>query len=98
MMPAAYKVGTPRESAVYIFLGYLVARATTGVTSSLLTGQATFFRRFRKCHVATENAKNTAAVYGAFETAQCAVNRLVIPNFNTYGHDVSLLECFNFIE
>ena len=70
----------------------LVARTTARVTGCLLARETALFGRLREGHVAAENAQHTAAVDGAFEAAQCAVDGLVIPYFDTYGHDRSLLE------
>lgn len=71
---------------------FLVAGAAARVACSLFAGKATLFGGLSEGHVATVDPQNAATVDGTLETAQCAVDGLVIPYFDTYRHVRSLLE------
>jgi len=72
-------------------VSYLVACTTAGVTSSFLACETAFFTRLGVRHVRTVNAKYATSVYGSLKTAKSAVYGLVIPYFDTYRHNKSLL-------
>jgi hypothetical protein len=54
-----------------------------GIPLSFLLGDALLFGRLRERHVLAEDAQNAAAVHTALKPAQCAVNRLFVPNFDS---------------
>jgi len=59
----------------------------TGIPPGLFPGDAALFGRLRKSHVRTVNTEHATPVDRTFEPAKRAVNRLVVSNFNSYGHE-----------
>lgn len=51
---------------------------------SFLAGDAALLGRLGESHIRTVDPKHAAAVYGALEPAQSAVDGLIIANFYSY--------------
>ena len=54
-----------------------------------LAGNPPFFGRLRESHIRTIDAKNAAAIHGAFETTQGAIDGFAVSNFDSYGQNYS---------
>ena len=54
-----------------------------------LAGNPPFFGRLCESHIRTIDAKNAAAVHGAFETAQGAIDGFAVSNLDSYGQNYS---------
>ena len=64
----------------------VVAVALARIPGGLFLVQARLFGRLDIGHVATENPQYAAAVHSALEATKGTVNRLVVANFDSYGH------------
>lgn len=64
----------------------LLVTTTSRVSPCFLLRDATLLRWLGERHICTKYAKNATSIDSAFESTQCAIDRLVISNFNSYGH------------
>ena len=67
-------------------IGLVVAVTLARVPKRLLACKPTLFGWLGVSHVGAVDAEHAAAVYGAFETAKGAIDRLVVADFDSYGH------------
>jgi len=54
-----------------------------------LAGNPSFFGGLREGHIRAIDAKNAAAIHGAFETTQGAIDGFAVSNLDSYGQNYS---------